>query len=257
MVYRGSKKRIIKPLCEAIHLFINSRNPDVYVEPFVGGANVITEINHGKKIGSDSNCDLVDFLKYLQHDPSMDWVPSTISREMYNEVRKDFRGERKLFPRHMHLAMGWLGSFGGRFYDGGWGGGNDMDRDMYAERRANAKATAEKMGGIELRCCKFTDYNPNDYKNCLFYCDPPYHGTSGYNAEFDYLEFCDWSRAMSERNTILVSEYDMPDDFQVVFEVGIKNCVNSKRVKSKSVMERLFIRQNGGLVSDKPLLQLL
>lgn len=257
MVYRGSKARILPHIKQCIDLYIKSRNPKSYIEPFVGGANVITNINHKNRIGSDVNVDLIDFLKQLQYDPSMAWTPKTLSREMYNEVCKDFRGERKLFPRHCHLAVGWLGSFSGRFYDGGWGGGNNPKRDMYSERRANAKATAEKLGGIELRCCSFTDYKPSDYKDCLFYCDPPYHGTSGYNAEFDYYEFCDWCRAMSEKNTVLVSEYSMPDDFQVVFEIGLKNNVNSQRSVAKNTTEKVFIRQPGGVATKTPILQLL
>ena len=34
----------------------------------------------------------------------------------------------------------------------------------------------------------------------------------------DYEEFFDWCKAMSKTNIVLISGYDMPDDFEVVYD---------------------------------------
>lgn len=51
MVYMGSKNRIAKELIPIIKIQPNQW----YVEPFVGGANMIDKIQHPLKLGADSN----------------------------------------------------------------------------------------------------------------------------------------------------------------------------------------------------------
>ena len=41
----GSKSRIAKHIVPIIQRYIDENNIDTYVEPFVGGANVIDKIN--------------------------------------------------------------------------------------------------------------------------------------------------------------------------------------------------------------------
>lgn len=52
MKYMGSKNRIAKEILPII--LKNKKEHQWYVEPFVGGSNVIEKIN-GKRIGSDNN----------------------------------------------------------------------------------------------------------------------------------------------------------------------------------------------------------
>ena len=53
--YMGSKSRIAKYIVPIIQKYIDEYNPAFYLEPFVGGANVIDKINHPNKFGSDKN----------------------------------------------------------------------------------------------------------------------------------------------------------------------------------------------------------
>ena len=58
MQYVGSKNRISKELAPIIQSYINDETV-AYIEPFVGGANMIDKIKHHNKIGSDLHKELI------------------------------------------------------------------------------------------------------------------------------------------------------------------------------------------------------
>lgn len=60
MKYMGSKSRITKDLAPIIQKVIDDNLISCYIEPFVGGSNMIEKINCNKKIGSDSNNYLIE-----------------------------------------------------------------------------------------------------------------------------------------------------------------------------------------------------
>lgn len=62
MKYMGSKSRIAKHLCPIIQGFIDNTQAEWYIEPFVGGANVIDKIQCKHKLGSDKNKYLIALL---------------------------------------------------------------------------------------------------------------------------------------------------------------------------------------------------
>lgn len=78
MVYMGSKNRIAK---ELIPIITQDLQPNQwYVEPFVGGCNMIDKVNHSLKIGGDSNKYLIALLRYVQDGNEL---PTYIEREEY------------------------------------------------------------------------------------------------------------------------------------------------------------------------------
>lgn len=66
MKYMGSKNRLAKDLVPIIQSYINE-NTVGYLEPFVGGANIIDKINHHNKIGCDIHRYLIALLKALSN----------------------------------------------------------------------------------------------------------------------------------------------------------------------------------------------
>jgi len=73
--------------------------------------------------------------------------------------------------------------------------------------------------------------------NAIVYCDPPYKGTAAYTVDFDHEEFYDWVRRQTV--PVYISEYWMPDDFELIDEV--EKQVNLAGVKSgQKAMERLY-----------------
>lgn len=59
MKYMGSKARLSKDLAPIINKIISDNDITTYIEPFVGGANMIQNINCNRKIGLDSNIYLI------------------------------------------------------------------------------------------------------------------------------------------------------------------------------------------------------
>lgn len=105
MVYMGSKSRIAKYIVPIIQSYVK----DVYIEPFVGGANVIDKIHCPMRIGYDSN-------KYLialwRRRDEVNLLPDTLSREHYNNVR-DNKDE---YAAWYVGAVGFFASYNGRFF---------------------------------------------------------------------------------------------------------------------------------------------
>jgi len=85
MKYMGSKARHAKHI---LPIILKDRKPDQwYVEPFVGGANVIDKVD-GKRIGADINPYVIAMLDAL----SKGWVPpQQISKEVYDIHRKEIK----------------------------------------------------------------------------------------------------------------------------------------------------------------------
>ena len=86
-------------------------------------------------------------------------------------------------------------------------------------------------------------------KNCnvkeFIYCDPPYRDTTKYKTEeFPYDEFYDWCREMSKNNIVLISEYNMPNDFECIWSKNVSTSMDNGRdsIGDKSNrVEKLFI----------------
>ena len=64
MWYVGSKNRLSKELVPIIQNYIN-KDTKMYIEPFVGGANMIDKIQCNKRIGCDIHKQLIELLKYV------------------------------------------------------------------------------------------------------------------------------------------------------------------------------------------------
>ena len=97
------------------------------------------------------------------------------------------------------------------------------------------------MSNIDFRNCDYKDLNPNDM---IIYCDPPYRGTTQYDknivGEFDHDEFWDTMRKWSKNNTVLISEYDAPQDFEIVWQKDVKLDIRNKNNEKQERIENLF-----------------
>lgn len=239
MKYVGSKNRLSKELAPIIQSYINDKTV-AYIEPFVGGANMIDKIKHHNKIGSDLHNELIALHKF-NRDYS-DKLPRTITEEQYLSVKNN----KKAYSDYYVGLVGFCATFGAKYF-GGYARAYKPDgvtpRDLPNEAIRNLKKQAPNVQGIKFECKSFTDYNPSDYKNCVFYLDPPYRKTLSYSSGgFPYEEFDKWAIELAKNNTVLISEYKLPEDkFECIWSKDVKVGISGQGdIKNKKRVEKLF-----------------
>ena len=236
MKYVGSKNRLSKELTPIIQSYINE-DTKMYIEPFVGGANMIDKIQCNKRIGCDIHKQLIELLKYAR-DYS-DLLPLHISEEEYNNVKNN-----KDNYEDWYLGLvGFCTSYSAKYF-GGYARSFKADgvtsRDMSNEAIRNLKKQAPNLKGIEFYNCSFLDLPKDKINNCVIYCDHPYRGTIKYKTEeFPYEEFYQWCRDMSKNNTVLISEYSMPDDFTCIWEKEAKCLISANKKNNDNKNKRI------------------
>lgn len=232
MVYMGSKNRIAK---ELIPIITKTLQPNQwYVEPFVGGANMINKIYHPYKIGADSNKYLIALLKYVQDGNQL---PEFISKDEYTKVKDN----KESYPDWYVGFVGFICSYNGIFfssYAGITNIKNGSQRNYIREKRNNL--LKQELKDITFKCCSYDQLEIPD--KSIIYCDPPYQNTSKYKDAFDSNKFWDWCRLkVSEGHKVYISEYKAPDDFICIWQ---KELLSSLSRATKKSTEKLFIHKS-------------
>ena len=234
MKYMGGKTRIAK---EILPLILADRKEGQYfVEPFCGGCNVTDKVL-GNRIANDYNKYLIAMFEGLV---SGEKYPEQIDRELYSDVRTCFRSGSDKYDIGFMGWVGFMASYNGRFFDGGYSGSNviskGMPRNYISEAIRSITRQLPKLQGVEFRS--------GDYKNLqipeesIIYCDPPYMNTKGYTVGLDYDEFWQWCRErVYDGHKVYISEYQAPDDFITIWEKSVQNCLSV----NKKATEKLFI----------------
>lgn len=235
MVYVGSKKRISNEILPIIQSYI-TKNTELYIEPFVGGANIIENIDFDNKIGYDIDEYLIELLNFCKQNG--DKINPLITRKEYEEVRDN----KEKYPKWYVGLVGFLCTFGSKFF-GGYGlneKGNEESRICY-NRINGFKEEQYKLKNCSFYVSDYKDINISVIKNSVIYCDPPYKGTLNYrkSKNFDYDYFYNWCRTASKNNVVLISEYYMPEDFRCIWSREIQ-CGISNNIGTKRRTEKLF-----------------
>ena len=235
----GSKNRFAKELVPIIQSYITADTKG-YLEPFVGGANVIDKIKCKNKIGCDIHKQLIALLNKVKDN--IDDIPDIISYETYKEVKNN---KEKYEDWYVGL-VGFCATFGAMYFSAyARGRKNDNSGKKSADAIKNLKKQAPLLKDIEFKCCNFLDLPKDKIKGYVIYCDIPYKGTTKYKTEsFPYKEFYKWANEMAKYNTVLVSEYNMPSNFKCIWEKetirGI-NSYNAIEKEKKKRIEKLFL----------------
>lgn len=250
MVYKGSKARIALDLFRSIFDYLPDNldlKKTLYIEPFVGGLNMIQHAPFKTRIGYDSNEYLIAMWQELQKG----WKPEPVTREFYYAV-KDNK------PNYPKYVVGWVGficSFSGVFFGGYVQEGlieRKNPRNGYYEAnndrnimRNNVWRQLPFVKSVELKHKFYFDINPKALNNCVIYCDPPYAGSSGYKDYFDSNHFWKWVRKVAKNNYVFVSEYKAPKDFKGIYKASIPMGLNATEGKHVHKVERLFVYEKG------------
>jgi len=230
MKYLGSKNRISKHILPIMN---KERGDRTWVEPFVGGANMIDKVD-GQRIGSDMNEYVIALLNEMSKP---DFNAPKINEEKYNDIKSNI-------DKYDKWIVGYAGtqlSFGATWF-GSYRRDKQGKRDYCKEARNNVNKQSKNIQGIHFIHSDYMSLDIPD--NSLIYCDPPYDtkATKGkYKDEFDHETFWNWCRQKSkEGHVVFVSEYNAPDDFKCVWEKEISQRVNNN-TKTKKANEKLFI----------------
>lgn len=232
MKYMGSKNRYAK---ELLPIILEHHTPDMwYVEPFVGGANVIDKVTTPKRLG----CDINDYLIAMWKKVSNGWMPpERLTEEEYIQIRDN----KLAYPKELVGYVGIALSYGGKWF-GGWRRDSLGKRDYVNEAFKNAVKQFPALVGVDFKEVSVFDLNLTGRGKCTIYCDPPYANTTKYKDSFDHERFYDWCVDRSnEGHRVFISEYQMPEDrFECVWSrEGIASSL-TKNTGSKQATERLF-----------------
>lgn len=241
MKYMGSKRLIAKYIVPIIQSYINEIGYN-YIEPFVGGANVIDKISAKVKYGSDLNKYIIALHQGMQQGKQL---YDNVSYELYDKARKNWRNNGDEFDDFQTANIGFLASYNGRWFDGGYAKAgytaNGKYRDYYREAKDNIIKQSQSTLYKDIHFA-YLDYRDwSEIVGAVIYCDPPYANTKQYDnaIKFDYDIFWQWCRDMSKDNVVLISEQNAPSDFTSIWE---KDVARTMKVEGKfTATEKLFI----------------
>lgn len=175
MRYMGSKRRIANDILAFI--LPHRKENQYFVDLFMGGCNVVDKIG-GNRIANDLNPYLVAMFDAVVNKG---FDPPIVTEQEYKEIRAN----KEAYEKHL---VGWVGFgcsyrskwFGG--YSGYSGSGKryGSSRTYAQEVKNNLKKQSRKLKGT-----KFTNQPYCEVElppNSLIYCDPPYLGTTQYDA---------------------------------------------------------------------------
>lgn len=238
MKYIGSKSKIAKDIVPILQKLIDDNDIEIYIEPFVGGFNVIDKIKCKYRVGNDIDNIVIDLVEYCIENPTALDNIKMPTKEEYYHIR-DNKGE---YDNWFVAANLLFASYNARVYGGCYGAfAKTKDggiRNYFEESKRNFLKQLPSLYGIALKNKDYRDLNmPN---NCLIYCDPPYSTGIGYSGDFDNEEFWEWCRKQSSQgNIVVVSEYEAPDDFKCIWEKNVKTHQNNRNKLERT--EKLFM----------------
>jgi len=231
MKYMGSKNRIAK---EILPIILKERGQRTWVEPFVGGANVIDKVQ-GKRMGNDNQEYVIALYKALQNGYI---PPKEVTSDFFFEVENN----KDKYPKELVGYLGTQLTFGCEWW-GSFRRDNTGKRNYDVEAYNNVMKQRPKLIGVEFVCGDYRDLEIPS--NSLVYCDPPYRGVRKYvgNVKFDsdvFWEVCrNWSK---QGHIVFVSEYEAPTDFECVWSKEISASANNsiKTGQGLKAVEKLF-----------------
>lgn len=223
MHYLGGKQRISK---EIVKILENNRKKDqIFVEPFVGSANIVSKMS-GKRYAFDKHSELIEMYKALQNG----WIPPNfITFEEYQIIKESTDNN------HLKGFVGFGCSFSGKYF-GGYARDN-TGRNYCLNAKNSLTKKMITMSDVIFECI---DYKNLEFNDALIYCDPPYFNTTKFKFEFDSNEFWKYMRKWSINNTVIISEYVAPNDFECIWSKEVKTDLRTKLNGKETRIEKLF-----------------
>lgn len=245
MRYCGSKKKYAKYLIPIITEHLSKDVP--FIDAFMGGANILSEVKHDYKIGIELNKYVIALWKELSTNGMFN-IPINVSKELYDDVKTDYINNTQKYADYIIGYVGTCCSYGGAWFNG------------YAKFNPNKNEDhiKEAYNGLRKQLYAFKNLKETHFINCSYtdienfllpkgtviYCDPPYANTKKYMSDFDNQAFWKWCRKMSKKGYyVYISEYEAPDDFRCIWHMVKKDgmATTKKGEKQNIKIEKLFV----------------
>ena len=228
MFFLGHKREYARFIVPLLQQIIDKHDVKVFIDGCCGGCNIIKDIQCERKIAIDSNQYLIAFYKYLQSTDNYNFI--TVTKEQWDLCRKFYES----FPEWF---IGYVSIFASYLY-GGFNKGYINNKNGYDYIKSRTKSLMEEVDSlldIEYVC---QDINDIVAENSLIYIDPPHYNSKRYNLDlfFNYELFWKTVRTLSQKNIVLVSEYNAPADFFCVWEED-----TYRQTIKKPYTEKLFV----------------
>lgn len=112
----GSKARVAKEISEIINNMIKENKITTYIEPFVGGPNMIQHIKCENKYGYDNNEYLIEFWKQIQNG----WNPLLVAedKKMTRELYISIKNNKEKYPKHIVALAGFCATYNAKWFGG-------------------------------------------------------------------------------------------------------------------------------------------
>ena len=235
MRYLGGKTRNSKAITEILNEYREEQQ--VYFEPFCGGLSVAMRME-GPMVLNDYHEGLIHLYKSCQKG-NFKYPEKWITRSEYNEYKA---------AMNMNDPMTTFVGFG-LSYAGKWYGGYDAWEDNHGnpggvtfasvrslQRKFNKKGIKEAV----FHAKSYDEFNP---EGALIYCDPPYENTTEYKGVDSFNHELFWSvmRMWSRKNTVIISEFNAPDDFVAIWEKPYK----VQMCKDQNLVTEKLFKYNG------------
>ena len=165
------------------------------------------------------------------------WIPpKQLTKEEYDYIKNN-----KDKKPHLTGFVGFGCSFAGKWF-GGYAKNNRGDNYCLNTYNSLMKKM-ETLQDVKFEVVDYKNFKPENY---LIYCDPPYKGTTQYGliGKFNTDEFWGIMREWSKNNTVVISEYNAPEDFICVWQKETKTEIRNKENIRENRIEKLFIHKN-------------
>jgi len=228
MYYVGSKSKHANSILSRIMPF---KKDLIWVEPFVGGANMIENIT-GQRIGADSNEYLIEFWQKIQSG----WIPKQFyTYDEYGDIKNN-QDRDKAETAYVSINCSFQFSW--------WNGYNGHKTNEFQKLAFNNLML--QIPKIKDVTFIHTSYDKLDIpENSIIYCDPPYRGTKQYKDSFNHELFDNWCiEQVNNGRFIFISEYSMPKElFTSIWKKKVAVTIGTNRINkpTKQVTEHLFI----------------
>lgn len=183
----GGKRWLAKVIAPTLRSFLQG----IYYEPFLGGGAMFLSLSPDSAVLGDCNRDLIQFYQTLQREP--DAVVDSVFRhkntkDVYYQVRSSIpRSEVGKAARFLYLNRTcWGGVY--RLNRNGEFNVPFGDSGRVICRRSHARAIAEVLSTVEVKCCDFSELCRSARTGDVVYCDPPYTTKGAGNGFLRYNE---------------------------------------------------------------------